>query len=889
MKKFLIVLFAVLIFGSQIFSQSLNKLEFLNKSLKKKRDLPLNKLYKISATSFVESFESTTFPPDGWEVYNFDGGDGWSQQTVGTQLPGWPSGTISTPTGGGNAVAYCTYNSGTTYNDQSLITPLIEDIQLTDTLFFWTRNQLGRADSIDVYFYSDTTFFYVGGIYYPNTGGINTNWQKWYISLADWIPVGSSGFIEFNEYIEDNENNGGAICLDLVEIKGLDINVDIPSVTTNNATNITSNSATLNGTVNPNGSNTTVYFSYGTTTSYGTDITAKESPVIGSSDVNVTADITGLQPNTTYHFECYGDNNTWLSSGGDITFTTTDAATPEVDLEWRSLSLSEFNWKIGASISAEIKVFNNGISTAPAQLTQLYLSTNSIIDQTDTPLGSQLSFSEILAGDSSIVNTVFMVPQVNTGLYYVGAIVDVNNTVVETNEDNNNYSRNGKVIIGYPENFTINTNLAFNNPTETTSYRMIGFPGELNIPLSQIFTGKEGEDWIAYYDNGNSTDYLVEYDGSNTFYFSPGKGFWVLSKSEATINQQINSVNLENNYVSSGTYEIVFPIPLHSGWNIISNPFEVSIDWDLIKTYNGISESIHSFNVNYSESTAFEPYKAYYFYNPTDLTSLIIPYTVGGATSKNNIKDDNKGIISISLSDKDKIKSNINIGFNNNSIIGYDKLDRFIPPGDFEKYRVSIFNEKLETEYKYLHADFRKINSEQVYKISIKAPIGEFYKLNFDVSKKSDGLLTYLIDQNNNFHNLEVEKEISLKSLVDENKIVLLIGDESFINDQKDNFLPKEFVLSQNYPNPFNPTTTIQYSIPADLTYRQAGVKSETSKVKLVVYDILGRKITTLVNKQQQPGIYEIIFDASRLSSGIYYYTLKVGNFNEAKKMLLMK
>lgn len=93
---------------------------------------------------------------------------------------------------------------------------------------------------------------------------------------------------------------------------------------------------------------------------------------------------------------------------------------------------------------------------------------------------------------------------------------------------------------------------------------------------------------------------------------------------------------------------------------------------------------------------------------------------------------------------------------------------------------------------------------------------------------------------------------------------------------------PNEFVLFQNYPNPFNPSTTIKYQIPSN-------VKSEMSNTKLVVFDILGREVATLVNKEQSPGNYEVQFDASRLTSGTYFYRITIGEFSDSKKMLLVK
>ncbi len=91
------------------------------------------------------------------------------------------------------------------------------------------------------------------------------------------------------------------------------------------------------------------------------------------------------------------------------------------------------------------------------------------------------------------------------------------------------------------------------------------------------------------------------------------------------------------------------------------------------------------------------------------------------------------------------------------------------------------------------------------------------------------------------------------------------------------NTVAKEFSLSQNYPNPFNPTTNIKFGLPT------------SGNVKLVVFDVLGREVTTLVNEFKTSGIYTVDFDASMLSSGVYFYRIESGNFVETKKMLLVK
>jgi len=89
--------------------------------------------------------------------------------------------------------------------------------------------------------------------------------------------------------------------------------------------------------------------------------------------------------------------------------------------------------------------------------------------------------------------------------------------------------------------------------------------------------------------------------------------------------------------------------------------------------------------------------------------------------------------------------------------------------------------------------------------------------------------------------------------------------------------IPNDYSLNQNYPNPFNPNTTIAYDIP------------KTSLVRISIYDILGEEIKSLVNGEKSPGHYEIFFDAKELAGGIYYYSIKAGEFSQSKKMILLK
>jgi hypothetical protein len=96
------------------------------------------------------------------------------------------------------------------------------------------------------------------------------------------------------------------------------------------------------------------------------------------------------------------------------------------------------------------------------------------------------------------------------------------------------------------------------------------------------------------------------------------------------------------------------------------------------------------------------------------------------------------------------------------------------------------------------------------------------------------------------------------------------------------NNIPEKFSLYQNYPNPFNPVTKIKFDVPTLYKGGQGGVS-------IKIFDILGKEIQTLVNEQLNPGTYEVTFDGSNLPSGIYFYQLRVGDFVNTKKMLLIK
>ncbi|MEJ5351854.1 MAG: T9SS type A sorting domain-containing protein [Melioribacteraceae bacterium] len=148
-------------------------------------------------------------------------------------------------------------------------------------------------------------------------------------------------------------------------------------------------------------------------------------------------------------------------------------------------------------------------------------------------------------------------------------------------------------------------------------------------------------------------------------------------------------------------------------------------------------------------------------------------------------------------------------------------------------------------------------------------------KLTATLESKSDSTgLSYLTDK---FSLTEGKHTITLSGSNVSLDVIQFIK-VTIVSSVKDlNQIPKGYALEQNYPNPFNPTTTINFSI------------AKPSNVKLNVYNILGQKVVTLVDKFMGAGVYSVEFNASNLASGVYFYGIEADNFKAYKKMILLK
>jgi hypothetical protein len=165
---------------------------------------------------------------------------------------------------------------------------------------------------------------------------------------------------------------------------------------------------------------------------------------------------------------------------------------------------------------------------------------------------------------------------------------------------------------------------------------------------------------------------------------------------------------------------------------------------------------------------------------------------------------------------------------------------------------------------------FDEINLDLKYKST-------FIKIILKESQANNGIFLGSIDLKDFSLAVGDTVQVIYINQIGETVSVPLVWEDNVTKVDQEINLPGVFELSQNYPNPFNPNTMIKYSIP------------HASIVKMKIYDILGREIATLINEMKSAGRYTVTFNATKMSSGVYFYQLQAGAYSETKKLLLLK
>ena len=380
-------------------------------------------------------------------------------------------------------------------------------------------------------------------------------------------------------------------------------------------------------------------------------------------------------------------------------------------------------------------------------------------------------------------------------------------------------------------------------------------------------------------------------EGGYTFdsTLSIGHGYWLATLDDANVG--IHGMPISEEYNQN----------LNLGWNIISNPLvlDVSVDsltFDKDSEVLGFSDaldagwinSIYSYdNLGYEMPSILTPWTGYWISVLDSGISVTYPIHKGVESNQpvRMVRDESSWNISFEAAIDGAIDRLTVMGVAEDATNGfdpaYDIAEAPNPPGG-EYVTMSTY-----------HQDWPTVLGER-YSKDVKSPIvnGGYNEWIFTIESSSDEVeITWL------FENVPDEYQIgynytdgmffadmrAIESLVIPNgsELIVRVGAELLASESSD-LIPQVYSLHQNYPNPFNPVTSIYFDVP------------KAGNVNISIYDMLGRKIKTLVNENLNPGFLNIQWNATNelsqpVSAGVYIYTIEAGNFRQTRKMILLK
>jgi len=386
--------------------------------------------------------------------------------------------------------------------------------------------------------------------------------------------------------------------------------------------------------------------------------------------------------------------------------------------------------------------------------------------------------------------------------------------------------------------------------------------------------------WYTYgfEDNGYTFDSTL----------SLGHGYWLATLDDATVS--VEGLPISEDYTHG----------LNMGWNLISNPLVLDVSVDSLmfeketesKLFGdavsaGWVNTIYAHDsLGYSIPSFIRPWTGYWISVLDSDISMTFPIHKGSnSTIARSNRDQSSWDISFEATAGQAVDRITVMGVAEDATEGFDPMHDIAeapnPPGG-EFVSMSVY-----------HPDWANVLGVR-FAQDLKSPVepGGYREWTFKIESSSEEvelswLMSGLPDEYQVGYNysdgmfFEDLRLIESLTVPGNSELMVRVGME-ILGSINTNVLPVVYRLHQNYPNPFNPTTSIDYDLP------------EQSHVRILVYDMLGRQVKTLINKTQVPGYMSINWDATNdlgepVSAGVYIYTIEASSFRQTRKMILLK
>ena len=633
----------------------------------------------------------------------------------------------------------------------------------------------------------------------------------------------------------------------------------LPQVEIRAASDIGDSAARLHAIVNPGGLSTVLVFEFGESTAYGLEAAPSPAIVNGSDDLEVSVFLEELSPVTTYHYRLAATNELGTSYSGDTTFTT-HALPPWV--ESRQATDIEDN---AATLNA---VVNPGGS-----LTSLVFEYGETEDYGLLAVPSPREVDGL-----ADLNVEVRLEDLLPGTEYHYRLVASSAEGSRSTQD-----ETFTTTLSYPGDFEVSCTWTFPDleradEYEPHDYQLVGLPGWSMSPFATLLDGQQEEDWQLYWDNGADTDYAIPYDGGSNFAMKPGRGFWLISRGDVGLDLFMESAALNEDFRVE--------IDLHDGWNLITNPIMETLNWSTIQALNSINEPLWTFNGSFSNTNQFKSCQGYYYFNNANQEVLNIPYN---NTLNRNAADEpvaaDRWICTVQLQQDDRIQGMISLGLDSRASEGLDALDFHQPRGLASRSEILLDRPDWDAAFPAFATDFRpETDACQTWAFTVRTPGSERHELQLNkVGELGMDEAVYLIDESAG-QVIPVTEGMRYSFLPQglESGFQLLQGPVEALQQLLLAMVPGDFQLYGNYPNPFNPSTTIRFGLP------------KAAAVSLVIYDIAGHQVKTLVEGELAAGYHECTWtgldqENQPVSTGIYLARLISGGETRTIKMLYLR
>jgi hypothetical protein len=438
-------------------------------------------------------------------------------------------------------------------------------------------------------------------------------------------------------------------------------------------------------------------------------------------------------------------------------------------------------------------------------------------------------------------------------------------------------------FVRYPATLDVSVSRSFGATGGPADYRLVALPGARPIPLARTVDGRPGTDWQAVWDAGSSTDAFVSFDGSDRFRFRPGAGFWLRSDQPWRVRATVPTVSLADD----GTYAI----PLHEGWNVISNPFELDVSWAAVRAANdGPLPPLWRYAGRFEPAATFASARtgeAFYLLNDAGREALRLPYpAVPGGSPEAAAKTERPPALALTAYQNDRRVARVRVGVHEDATDGRDRYDRVAPPARFASVslRLDAGDTEAPPRQRALAAEYRSSRTDgHAFSVTLRAEPGTPVELRATRLDAFEGQEVVLVDPSTaTSYDLRTTSSVTLRPEEGPRSLRLLVGSPDYVAAKKKVTLPDALQFFPNYPNPFSDQTTLEYVLP------------DPGQVRLAVYDVLGRQVRVLVDENQKAGRHTVPWDGRdesgrRLASGVYLARLVVGGTTKVQKMTFVR